>query len=42
MMLAKMDFEEGKISKAEFMAETAMAMKNVKIASKCFENSNGI
>merc|ERR1711974_378421 len=36
MMLAKIDLQEGKISKAEFLAETAAAMRNVKLASKCF------
>ena len=39
MMLAKMDMMEGKIGKAEFLAETAAAMKNVKLATKCFETS---
>ena len=40
MILAKMDLQEGKISKAEFLAETATAMRNVKLASKCFETSD--
>ena len=40
LMLAKMDLQEGKITKADFMAETAAAMRNVKLATKCFENSN--
>ena len=40
MILAKMDLQEGKIGKAEFLAETAAAMRNVKLASKCFETSD--
>jgi len=40
MILAKMDLQEDKISKAEFLAETAAAMRNVKLASKCFETSD--
>merc|ERR1712123_308942 len=37
LMLAKMDLQEGKISKLQFMQATARAMKNVKMATGCFE-----
>ena len=40
MLLAKMDLEEGKMSKAQFMAETALAMRNIRLATKCFEHSS--
>ena len=39
MLLAKMDLEEGKMTKAQFMAETASAMRNIRLATKCFEHS---
>eukprot|EP00092_Neocalanus_flemingeri_P053598 GFUD01063027.1.p1 GENE.GFUD01063027.1~~GFUD01063027.1.p1 ORF type:complete len:151 (-),score=33.79 GFUD01063027.1:29-442(-) len=40
LMLAKMDLQEGKISKLEFLQATARAMKNVKMATRCFEEYN--
>ena len=36
-MLAKMDLKEGRITKQEFMMETAKALKMVKTATKCFD-----
>ena len=37
LMLAKMDLKEGRITKQEFMMETAKALKMVKTATKCFD-----
>ena len=37
LLLAKMNLQEGKITKEEFMVETAKALKMVKIATKCFD-----
>ena len=37
LLLAKMDLQEGKITKQEFMIETARALKMVKTATKCFD-----
>ena len=37
LLLAKMNLQEGKITKQEFMIETAKALKMVKIATKCFD-----
>ena len=37
LQLAKLDLKDGKISKQEFMMETAKAMKMVKIATQCFD-----
>ena len=38
LQLAKMDMKKGDISRAEFMKIAAQAMKNVKMAVKCFED----
>ena len=37
MMLAKLDLQEGKISKQQFVMETAQALKLVKFATNCFD-----
>ena len=37
MLLAKSELQEGKLSKTDFMMETARAMKMVKFATKCFD-----
>jgi hypothetical protein len=39
LQLAKLDLEEGKIGKEEFLVETKAAIRNVKLATKCFEHS---
>ena len=40
MLLAKQDMVEGRITKQEFMMQTAMAMKMVKTATKCFDENS--
>ena len=40
LLLAKMSLQEGKITKQEFMIETAKALKMVKIATKCFDEQS--
>ena len=40
MLLAKQDMLEGRITKKDFMMETAMAMKMVKMATKCFDENS--
>ena len=40
LLLAKMNLQEGKITKQEFMIETAKALKMVKIATKCFDEQS--
>ena len=37
MMLAKSDLKDGKITKQEFVIETARALKMIKTATKCFD-----
>ena len=40
LILAKMNLQEGIITKQEFMIETAKALKMVKIATKCFDEQS--
>lgn len=40
MLLAKQDLLTGKITKQEFMMETALAMRMVKTATKCFDENS--
>ena len=37
LQLAKMNLQEGNITKEEFMIETAKALKMIKTATKCFD-----
>ena len=40
LLLAKMNLQEGKMTKQDFMLETAKALKMVKIATKCFDDQS--